>query len=64
MGPYFFRFGSNKEKSKDGEGEESSKGASLEPDYGLSGKLTAETNTFRVGYVVKFVTFDLLCGDL
>ena len=53
MGPYFFRFGSNEEKSKDDEGEESSKAAPLEPNYGLSGKLTAETNTFRVGYVVE-----------
>ena len=33
----------------EGEGEGSGKeGASVDPDYALSGKLTADTNTYRV----------------
>ena len=43
-----------------GEGEESDKeGASAEPNYALSGKLTADTNTFRVKSPVKI---NVLCG--
>ena len=35
-----------------GEGEESGKeGTSSDPNYALSGKLTADTNTFRVSYI-------------
>ena len=52
---HFFRYGGGQVKSTDGTeeggggGEESGEeGASLEPNYALSGKLTAETNTFRV----------------
>ena len=43
-----------------GEGEESDKeGASAEPNYALSGKLTADTNTFRVKSPVKI---NVVCG--
>ncbi len=43
-----FRFGGarKKEESADGEGEDEVD--KDKPDYGLSGKLTAETNTYRV----------------
>ena len=46
-----FRYGGGQVQSAEGggEGEESGKeGASVDPNYALSGKLTADTNTFRV----------------
>ena len=49
-----YEYGGGQVKSADGaegDGEESDKeDTSLEPNYGLSGKLTAETNTYRVSY--------------
>ena len=43
--------GGTKESKGEEEGDEageSKDGSDMDPDYGLSGKLTAETNTFRV----------------
>lgn len=48
------RFAGGQAKTQDGEEEgveEEGKDATLEPNYGLSGKLTADTNTFRVSRV-------------
>ena len=52
-----FRFGGARKKEEAGEGEgEVDKD---KPDYGLSGKLTAETNTYRVSCMCVHVQYQL-----
>lgn len=51
---------SAKGSEEEGSGNE---GASLDPNYAVSGKLTADTNTFRVnGLYGSFnISFDFFC---
>ena len=57
---FFFRYGGGQVQSAEGGEEESGKeGASLDPNYAVSGKLTADTNTYRVNIIMcETIPFD------